>query len=195
MTDSDDSRNGITRKDAEQAVHILLKWAGDNPDREGLLDTPKRVVRAYEEFFSGYYQNADDLMETVFTETENYHDIILLRDIAFESHCEHHLVPIIGKIHIGYIPDKKVIGISKLARLIDVFSKRLQLQERLTMQIAGVIEQKLKPRGVAVVVNSNHHCITTRGVYKPNSDMVTLHFSGSFTDAEKRKEFLSMIGL
>ncbi len=191
---SDDQRNGVKRKDAEQAVRTLIQWAGDNPNREGLKETPARVARAWQEFCSGYEDDASQLLQTVFNETENYQDIILLKDIAFESHCEHHLVPIIGHAHIAYIPKKSVIGISKLARLVDCYTKRLQLQERLTTQIGHAIMEHLQPLGVAVAISSNHHCMTTRGVYKPQSDMLTLHMAGCFNDADKRQEFLSLIG-
>ena len=187
-------RNGITRTQAEQAVRTLIQWAGDDPAREGLLDTPARVARAWEDFCIGYQQNADEMLQTTFAETENYHDIILLKDIRFESHCEHHLVPIIGHAHIAYVPQQSVVGISKLARVVDCYAKRLQLQERMTMQIAQSIMRHLKPLGVAVAINSDHHCMNTRGVYKPESDMFTLHTEGCFQEATKRQEFLRLIG-
>ncbi|MCH9851927.1 MAG: GTP cyclohydrolase I FolE [Alphaproteobacteria bacterium] len=187
-------RNGITRTQAEQAVRTLIQWAGDDPAREGLLDTPARVARAWEDFCIGYQQNADEMLQTTFAETENYHDIILLKDIRFESHCEHHLVPIIGHAHIAYVPQQSVVGISKLARVVDCYAKRLQLQERMTMQIAQAIMRHLKPLGVAVAINSDHHCMNIRGVYKPESDMFTLHSEGCFQEPTRRQEFLRLIG-
>ncbi len=188
-----DKNNGITRSDAEQAVATLIQWAGDDPKREGLKNTPKRVVSAYEEFFAGYQQNASDLMTTTFSETENYTEMILLKDIRFESHCEHHLVPIIGKAHIAYIPNKNVVGISKLARLVEIYSKRLQLQERMTMQISNMINERLEPAGVAIALISNHHCISIRGIHKHDSNMVTLNFTGDFKQTTRREEFLRLI--
>ncbi len=198
MTDSDkkdvDERNGVKRQDAEQAIRTLIQWAGDNPDREGVLKTPARVARAWESFFSGYDVDIDKLLGTLFDETQNYQDVILLKDIRFESHCEHHLVPIIGHAHIAYVPKKSVVGISKLARVVDGYAKRLQLQERLTMQISNSIEDNLQPLGVAVAIVSNHQCISTRGAYKPNSEMFTMHVTGCFEQADKRQEFLRLIG-
>lgn len=179
---------------AEQAVRTLIEWAGDDPDREGLIDTPKRVVRAYEEFFSGYRANPDALLETTFEETANYDEMVTLCDIRVESHCEHHIVPILGRAHIAYLPAGRVIGISKLARVVDAFSKRLQIQETLTAQIAEAIDAALKPRGVAVVVEAAHHCMTTRGVKRPGVSMVTSKMLGAFrTDQATRQEFLSLI--
>ena len=185
-----------SRADAEAAVRTLIRWAGDNPDREGLLETPKRVVRAYEEFFSGYGQDPQKILSRTFDEVEGYDEIILLRDIRVESHCEHHLVPIIGKVHLAYLPSTKVVGISKLARLVDVFAKRLQIQEKLTVQIAQTLQNALQPRGVAVVIESDHACMTTRGVHKTGVKMVTSQMLGLFkTDLEKRKEFYTLAGL
>ncbi len=190
----DDSRP--SRMEAEAAVRTLIRWAGDNPEREGLLETPKRVVRAYEEFFSGYGQDPQKILSRTFDEVEGYDDIILLRDIRVESHCEHHLVPIIGKVHLAYLPSTKVVGISKLARLVDVFAKRLQIQEKLTVQIAQTLQNALQPRGVAVVIESDHACMTTRGVHKTGVKMVTSRMLGLFkTDLEKRKEFYTLAGL
>ena len=190
----DDSRP--SRMEAEAAVRTLIRWAGDNPEREGLLETPKRVVRAYEEFFSGYGQDPQKILSRTFDEVEGYDDIILLRDIRVESHCEHHLVPIIGKVHLAYLPSTKVVGISKLARLVDVFAKRLQIQEKLTVQIAQTLQNALQPKGVAVVIESDHACMTTRGVHKTGVKMVTSQMLGLFkTDLEKRKEFYTLAGL
>lgn len=185
-----------SRADAEAAVRTLIRWAGDNPDREGLLETPKRVVRAYEEFFSGYGQDPQKILSRTFDEVEGYDEIILLRDIRVKSHCEHHLVPIIGKVHLAYLPSTKVVGISKLARLVDVFAKRLQIQEKLTVQIAQTLQNALQPKGVAVVIKSDHACMTTRGVHKTGVKMVTSQMLGLFkTDLEKRKEFYTLAGL
>ena len=169
-----------SRDEAEKAVEVLLRWAGDNPLREGLLDTPKRVVRAFEEFFSGYTEDPEKMLERTFEEVENYDDIVMLRDISMQSHCEHHLVPILGKAHIAYLPNKRVVGISKLARVLDLYSKRLQTQETMTSQIANAIQNALKPRGVAILIDAQHQCMTTRGVKKPNVSMVTTQFTGDF---------------
>ena len=181
----DKSENSIglekpSRDEAEKAVEILLRWAGDNPLREGLLDTPARVVRAYEEFFAGYLEDPEKMLERTFEEVEGYDDIVMLRDIAVESHCEHHLVPILGKAHIAYLPDKRVVGISKLARVLDSFSKRLQTQETMTSQISNAIQNALKPKGVAILIDAQHQCMTTRGVKKPNVSMITTQFTGEF---------------
>ena len=169
-----------SRDEAEKAVEVLLRWAGDNPLREGLLDTPQRVVRAFEEFFSGYTEDPEKMLERTFEEVENYDDIVMLRDISMQSHCEHHLVPILGKAHIAYLPNKRVVGISKLARVLDLYSKRLQTQETMTSQIANAIQNALKPRGVAILIDAQHQCMTTRGVNKPNVSMVTTQFTGDF---------------
>lgn len=185
-----------TRQQAEEAVRTLLAWTGDNPDREGLIGTPDRVVRAYEEFFEGYREDPVALLERTFEETENYNELVVLRDIRLESHCEHHVVPLIGKAHIAYLPDKRVVGISKLARVVDVFAHRLQIQEKLTAQIADTIYSVLKPRGVAVVVDAAHQCMTTRGVHKPGVSMVTSRMLGEFETSEMlRRQFFAMAGV
>ena len=185
-----------TRQEAEEAVRTLIRWAGDNPEREGLLETPKRVTKAYAEFFAGYQENPEQILSRTFDEVEGYDEIVLLRDIRFESPCEHNLVPIIGKAHIAYLPAAKVVGISKLARLVDAFAKRLQIQEKLTVQIAQTLQQALKPKGVAVVIESDHACMTTRGVHKPGVKMITSRMMGIFrTDLEKRKEFYTLAGI
>ncbi len=184
-----------TRNEAEQAVRVLLRWAGDDPEREGLLDTPKRVARAYEEYFRGYRQDPYAILRRTFEETNGYDEMVVLRDIDFRSHCEHHVAPIVGRAHIGYLPDHRVIGISKLARVVDVYARRLQIQEKLTAEIADAIEAVLQPRGVGVVIEAAHHCMTTRGVSKEGVLMVTSRMLGTFrTDPKTRREFLSMIG-
>ncbi len=183
-------------KEAEEAVKILIRWAGDNPDREGLLETPNRVVRAYQDFFSGYDQDPTKLMGKVFDEVENYEDVVLVRDIRLESHCEHHMVPFIGVAHVAYLPDKRVVGISKIARLVDIFAKRLQTQETMTMQIANEIYNCLKPRGVAVLIDSKHECMSTRGVLKTGSSTITSAFLGEFKkNPALENRFFSMIKL
>ena len=188
-------RRRPSKSEAEAAVRTLIEWAGDDPDREGLVGTPDRVVRAYEEFFAGYNEDPVALLSTTFEETADYDEMIVLRDIRLESHCEHHMVPILGKAHIGYLPSGRVIGISKLARLLEVFAKRLQIQEKLTSQVANTIQEVLKPRGVGVVIEAAHQCMTTRGVRKPSVSMVTSHMLGTFRDdPTTRREFLSMIG-
>ncbi|MFN7401036.1 MAG: GTP cyclohydrolase I FolE [Alphaproteobacteria bacterium] len=180
--------------EAKEAVRTLIRWAGDDPMREGLLDTPRRVVEAYREFFAGYEQNPDDILARTFEEVENYDEIVLLKNMRFESHCEHHMVPIIGKAHIAYIPDGKVVGISKIARLLDVFAKRLQTQELMTQQIAGTIERVLKPRGVAVIIDAYHECMTTRGVHKSETSTVTSAMYGVFkSQATSRAELMALI--
>ncbi|MRG72175.1 GTP cyclohydrolase I FolE [Alphaproteobacteria bacterium HT1-32] len=185
-----------SREDAEAAVRTLIRWSGDDPDREGLLDTPNRVVRAYEEFFAGYEQDPVEILSRTFEETDGYDEIVALRDVRLESHCEHHMVPIIGKIHIAYLPRKRVVGISKLARVVDMYAKRLQIQEKLTAQIANCIQDVLEPEGVAVVVEAQHQCMTTRGVHKPGVTMVTSRLLGAFRDnAESRKEVLTILGV
>jgi GTP cyclohydrolase I len=179
-----------------KAVKTLIEWAGDDPTREGLVETPKRVLKAYNEFFSGYEMDPEDILEKTFEEVEGYDEMVIVKDIRVESHCEHHMVPIIGKAHIGYIPDKRVVGISKLARLVDVYAKRLQTQETMTAQIGQSIEKVLKPRGVAVVVDAAHQCMTTRGVHKMNSSTVTSCMKGIFRDKETtRSEFLNLVAL
>jgi GTP cyclohydrolase I len=183
-----------SRAEAEAAVRTLLRWAGDDPNREGLLDTPARVVRSYEEFFSGYAEDPVAYLQRTFEETEGYDELVLLRDIRFESHCEHHMVPIIGKMHIGYLPSHRVVGISKLARVAEAYAKRLQIQEKLTAQIANCIDEVLQPKGVAVVVEAQHECMTTRGIHKTGVTMMTSRMLGAFRDnPETRREFLSLI--
>jgi len=184
-----------SRAEAEKAVRTLIEWAGDDPDREGLLDTPARVVRAYEEFFAGYESDPVQILRTTFEETNGYDEMIVLRDIRFNSHCEHHMVPIVGHVHVGYLPNKRVIGISKIARLVDAFGRRLQIQEKLTTQIANSIQEVLEPQGVGVVVEGSHQCMTTRGVTKPGAALVTSRMLGVFrSDPTTRREFLNMIG-
>ncbi len=184
-----------SRAEAEAAVRTLLRWAGDDPTREGLRDTPSRVVRAYEEFFSGYHVDPVALLERTFEETEGYDEIVLLRDIRLESHCEHHMAPIIGRAHVAYLPHRRVVGISKLARVVDAYAKRLQIQEKLTAQIANTIQEVLQPRGVAVMVEATHQCMTTRGIHKPGSTMVTSRLLGAFRDdPTTRRELLALIG-
>ncbi len=184
-----------TKEEAQEAVRTLLRWAGDDPEREGLRDTPKRVVRAFEEYFGGYGQDPYAILRRTFEETNGYDEMVVLRDIDFRSHCEHHVAPIVGRAHIGYLPDTRVVGISKLARVVDVYARRLQIQEKLTAEIADAIETVLKPRGVGVVIEAAHHCMTTRGVRKEGVLMVTSRMLGTFrTDPKTRREFLSMIG-
>lgn len=184
-----------SREEAEAAVRTLLAWAGDDPAREGLQDTPARVARAYEEFFGGYAIDPVDLLQRTFSEVEGYDEMVLLRDIRFESHCEHHLAPIIGRASVAYMPTHRVVGISKLARVVDAYARRLQIQEKMTAQIANSIEQVLEPSGVAVVIEATHHCMTTRGVHKAGTTMVTSRMLGCFRkNAATRREFLSLIG-
>jgi GTP cyclohydrolase I len=184
-----------TREEAEAAVRTLLRWTGDDPDREGLVDTPARVVRAYEEFFAGYETDPVQLLARSFEETDGYDEMVVLRDIRLESHCEHHMVPIIGRAHIAYLPAGRVVGISKLARVLEVYAKRLQIQEKLTAQVANCIDDVLKPKGVAVVIEAAHQCMTTRGIHKPGVSMVTSRMLGAFRDdPATRREFLAMIG-
>jgi len=184
-----------SRAEAEAAVRTLLLWAGDDPDREGLVDTPARVARAYEEFFAGYDNDPVEMLARSFEETDGYDEMVVLRDIRLESHCEHHMVPIIGKAHIAYLPSGRVVGISKLARVIETYAKRLQIQEKLTAQIANTIESVLKPKGVAVVIEAAHQCMTTRGIHKPGVTMVTSRMLGEFRSNDAtRREFLAMIG-
>ena len=184
-----------SRAEAEEAVRTLLMWAGENPLREGLIDTPRRVVQAYEDWFSGYKDDPMVYLERTFEEVEGYDEMIVLRDITFESHCEHHMAPIIGKAHVGYLPNSKIVGISKLARVVETFARRFQVQEKLTAQIALCIEKVLKPRGVGVVIDAMHQCMTTRGIHKSGVSMLTSQMLGTFrTDARTRAEFLGMIG-
>ena len=177
-----------SRDEAEEAVRTLIKWTGDNPDREGLIETPKRVVKAFEEYFAGYYQDPKSILEKTFSETSNYQEFVMLKDIDFRSHCEHHLAPIIGKASIAYLPNECVVGISKLARIVDVFTKRLQTQETMTAEIANSIQLHLKPKGVAIYLSAEHHCMSSRGVKKAHVDMVTTHFTGSFKDDKVLQE-------
>ncbi len=184
-----------SREEAENAVRVLLRWAGDDTNREGLHDTPARVVRAYEEHFAGYKADPAEVLKRTFEETDGYDEIVLLRDIHFTSHCEHHLEPIIGKAHVGYLPKRRVVGISKLARVVELYAKRLQIQEKMTAQIANTIDEVLQPRGVAVVIEAAHQCMTTRGINKTGVTMVTSRMLGAFRDQpETRQEFMSMIG-
>jgi GTP cyclohydrolase IA len=185
-----------SRAEVEEAVRVLIRWAGDEPEREGLDATPARVVRAYEEWFAGYGEDPAELLQRTFEEAGGYDEIVLLRDIRFESHCEHHMAPIIGRAHIGYLPRNRVVGISKLARLVEVYAKRLQIQERMTAEIANTVDRVLNPHGVAVVIEGTHTCMTTRGVHKSQATMVTSRMLGVFRDnPETRQEFLSAIDL
>ena len=187
-------RNKPSRKQAEEAVETLIKWAGDNPEREGLLETPKRVVNSYKEFFSGYDSKPEQILSKTFDEVEGYDEMVIVRNITIESHCEHHMVPFIGIAHIGYIPDKRIVGISKLARIADVFAKRLQTQEIMTAQIADTINEVLKPKGVAVVIDAQHQCMTTRGTHKTESSTITSRMVGLFrTNSNTRSEFMNLI--
>lgn len=184
-----------SRAEAEEAVRTLIRWAGDDPEREGLLGTPDRIVRAYQEFFSGYDEDPVALLNRTFEQTDGYDEIVVLKDIRFESHCEHHIAPIIGKVHVAYLPNNRVVGISKLARLVDVYAKRLQIQEKMTSQIANTLDEVLQPKGVAVVIEAAHQCMTTRGVHKPGVTMVTSRMLGAFRDdPSSRREVLAMIG-
>jgi GTP cyclohydrolase I len=185
-----------TREQAEDAVRTLIRWAGDDPKREGLLDTPGRVVKSYEEFFRGYDLSPETILNRTFKDVEGYDEMIVLRDIVFESYCEHHMVPFTGRAHVAYIPGNKVLGISKLARLVDMYAKRLQIQEKLTAQIADTLNDVLKPRGVGVVVEATHMCMTTRGVHKPGTVMQTSRLLGTFrSDPRTRQEFFSLLGV
>ena len=184
-----------SRKEAEDAVHTLLRWAGEDPSREGLTDTPKRVAQAYEDWFSGYKEDPVKYLERTFEEVDGYDEMIVLRDITFESHCEHHMAPIIGKAHVGYLPNNKIVGISKLARVVEAFARRFQVQEKMTAQIANCIQDGLNPKGVGVVIDASHQCMTTRGIRKSDVSMLTSQMLGSFRkDARTRDEFLRMIG-
>ena len=183
-----------SREEAEAAVKTLLRYAGDDVTREGLLDTPARVVRSYDEFFAGYEDDAVEYLQRTFEETDGYDEMVVLRDIRVESHCEHHMLPIIGRAHVGYLPNNRVVGISKLARVVDAYAHRLQVQEKLTAQIATCIDSVLRPKGVAVVIDAAHQCMTMRGVHKPGVSMVTSHMIGAFRDdATTRREFLNII--
>jgi GTP cyclohydrolase I len=187
--------NRPSREEAEKAVRTLLQWAGDNPEREGLRDTPARVAKAFEDWFSGYDQDPEAYLARTFEEVAGYDDMVILRDIRFESHCEHHLAPIIGRAHVGYLPTHRVVGISKLARVVEAFARRLQVQEKMNAQIATCIQKVLEPRGVAVVIEAAHQCMTTRGVHKTGVTMVTSSMLGDFrTHSDTRREFLNIIG-
>jgi len=189
-------RAKVSRRAAEEAVRTLMRWAGDNPAREGLRDTPQRVVDAYRDWFSGYQIDPAEYLRRTFEEVGGYDEMVVLRDISFESHCEHHIAPMLGRVHIGYLPANKVVGISKLARVVDGYARRLQVQEKLTAQIADCIADVLKPRGVGVVVDAAHECMTTRGVQKRSVSMVTSRMTGTFrSDARTRAEFLTFIGI
>ncbi len=183
-----------TQQEAEAAIRTLIRWAGDSPDREGLLDTPSRVAKSYKEFFNGYGQDPVSILERTFEEVEGYDEIVLLRDIRVESHCEHHMVPIIGRAHVAYLPHRRVVGISKLARVVDAYAHRLQIQEKMTAQIANTIHEVLQPLGTAVIIDAAHECMTTRGVHKTGVSMVTSRMLGVFRDdPATRRELLSMI--
>lgn len=183
-----------TREEAEDAIRTLLRWAGDDPSREGLIDTPARVARAYEEFFAGYSIDPDEYLRRTFEEVEGYDEMVMLRDIRVESYCEHHMVPIIGRAHVAYMPKNRVVGISKLARVVEAYAKRLQIQEKLTVQIADTINKVLEPNGVAVVIEASHQCMSTRGVHKPGVSMITSHMLGVFrSNSDTRKEFMSLL--
>ncbi len=183
------------REEAEDAVRTLIRWAGDDPEREGLLGTPQRVTKSYQEYFAGYGIDPMELLQRTFEEVDGYDEMVLLRDIPFESHCEHHLAPIIGKAHVAYMPHHRVVGISKLVRVVDAYARRLQIQEKMTAQIANAIKEVLEPKGVAVVVEAAHQCMTTRGVHRPGVAMVTSRMLGLFrSDARTRREFLALIG-
>jgi GTP cyclohydrolase I len=184
----------VSDAEAEDAFRTILKWIGEDPGRDGLIETPGRLVRAYREYFAGYDEDPQDILSKTFSEVDGYDEMIVLRGVTFESHCEHHIAPIIGRAWVGYIPDKRVVGISKLARVVEIFSKRLQIQERLTAQIANAVDEVLKPCGVAVVVKAAHHCMIDRGVRKRGADLVTSRMLGVFRDqAETRQEFLSLV--
>ena len=191
---NDEEDRKPSREEAEEAVRTLIRWAGDNPNREGLIETPKRVVKAYEEYFSGYTKNPKSILEKTFSETANYEDFVLLKNIDFESHCEHHIAPIIGKASIAYFPNNCIVGISKLARIVNVFAKRLQTQETMTSEIAQCIQLNLNPKGVAVYISAEHQCMSARGVHKSDVDMITTHFTGEFNEnSEAKKRFLTSL--
>jgi GTP cyclohydrolase I len=194
-SDIRDHSDRPSREEAEAAVRVLIRWAGDDPAREGLLDTPSRVVRSYEEFFAGYGQEPRDILARTFSEVQGYDEMIVLKDIRFESYCEHHMVPIIGRAHVAYLPRERVVGISKLARLVDAFAKRLQIQEKMTAQIADTLDEVLQPLGVGVILEAAHQCMSTRGVHKAGASMVTSRMLGTFRDdPSTRREFLAIVG-
>ena len=194
---ADASSGSIDRpslQDAENAVRVLIRWAGDDPSREGLIDTPARVARSYKEFFAGYQVDPREILARTFSEVDGYDEMVVLKDIRFESYCEHHMVPIIGRAHVAYLPERRVVGISKLARLVDAFAKRLQIQEKMTVQIADALNEVLEPKGVGVILEAAHQCMSTRGVHKSDAAMVTSRMLGSFrTDPSTRREFLSIV--
>jgi GTP cyclohydrolase I len=184
-----------SRDEAEAAVRTLIRWAGDDPAREGLIDTPSRVARAYEEWFAGYDLDPEEMLKSTFEEVEGYDEMVVLRDVTFESFCEHHLAPILGKAHIAYLPRRRVVGISKMARVLEAYARRMQIQERLTAQIANLLDRVLQPRGVGVVIEAQHQCMTTRGIHKSGVFLVTSRMLGAFRDdAATRREFLSLVG-
>ena len=186
--------NKPSKEEALNAVRTLISWAGDDPDREGLIETPDRVVRSYKEFFSGYDEDPEKVLGKTFEEVEGYDEVVIVRNIRVESHCEHHMVPIVGVAHVGYIPNKRVVGISKLARVVDIYGKRLQTQETMTALIADTIDRVLEPKGVAVVIDANHECMSTRGIHKTESSTITSRMLGSFRDnVETRAEFMNLI--
>ena len=194
IVDRNPSFTRPSQSEAEEAVRTLIRWAGDDPNREGLHETPARVARSYSEFFAGYGLDPEEVLMKTFEETGGYDEMVLIRDIAIESHCEHHMVPINGKAHVAYIPDNRVVGISKLARVVEIFARRLQIQEKMTVDIAATIDRALKPQGVAVVIEASHQCMTTRGIHKAGADTVTSHMLGAFRDdPSTRREFLAMI--
>ena len=185
----------VSRAEAKAAVRTILRYSGEDPDREGLLETPARVVKAYDEYFSGYTQDPYQILKKTFEETDGYDEMVVLKGVQFSSHCEHHMAPIVGRVHIGYLPDRRVVGISKLARIVEVYARRLQIQEKMTAQIADTLNGVIQPRGVGVVVEAVHHCMTTRGIHKSGVLMVTSRMLGSFrADPKTRREFLNMIG-
>ena len=186
----------VSENQALESVKTLIRWAGDNPEREGLKETPKRVIKSYKDFFSGYNSDPREILSKKFKEVDGYDEIIILKNIRLESHCEHHMVPFIGTAHVGYLPKNKVVGLSKLARLVEAFAKRLQIQEKLTAQIANAIDEVLQPRGVGVIIEASHLCVATRGIHKPDSKMVTSRMLGTFrSDQATRKEFLELVGI
>lgn len=185
----------VSREEAEAAVRVLLRYSGEDPNREGLLETPARVVKAFDEYFEGYRQDPYQILQKTFEETDGYDEMVVLKGVQFASHCEHHMAPIVGRAHIGYLPDRRVVGISKLARIVEVYARRLQIQEKMTSQIADTLNTVIQPRGVGVVVEAVHHCMTTRGIHKSGVLMVTSRMLGSFrADPKTRREFLNMIG-
>ena len=189
-------KNRPSKEEARDAVRTLIKWAGDDPDREGLLDTPDRVVRAYEEYYSGYRQDPVAILRKTFEETDGYDEMVVLKGVEISSHCEHHMAPIVGRVHIGYLPDRRVVGISKLARVLEIYGRRLQIQEKLTAQVAHTVQDVLQPLGVAVVIEATHQCMTTRGVHKTGVTMVTSQMLGAFREnPTTRKEFLGLLGM